>query len=120
MVATWQTNAMNTSDLKWINPHQPQTLLIGVYLFYFNAFFALVQFSPIILFGSVAAGLGVANEKKLGYYFAIVMAFLPLGFRLAYGTLFVPVGLISLLFEIALVVALLHPVSRNYVKLWFK
>lgn len=111
---------MDTSNLKFFNQYQPQTLQIAVWLSYFNAFFALLYFNPIVLVGSALGAFGIANEKKWGYYLALVMACLPLLFRIWLGGLFAATGLLNLMFEIALVVALLHNQSRDYIKIWFK
>jgi hypothetical protein len=109
---------------RWVNPTQPQTLQIAVFLLYFNAILTALfggLFSGLgllIVVGSVAAGFGIANERKWGYGLGVAMAFLPFAIRLIYG-----IGgadIISLLFEIALVALLLHPQSRDYQRIWFK
>jgi hypothetical protein len=74
---------------------------------------------------------GIANEKKWGYTLAIGAAFLPLVARLLLGlgiSFDVDVGAVSpfeydvigLMFEVALVVLLLHPQSREHRRIWFK
>ena len=115
---------------RWFNPSQPQTLQIAVFLLYFNAFWALVGLllaqSPIailILAGNVAAGYGIANEKRWGYGLGVAMAVLPFLLRFAVGGLGFAIGganIITLMFEIALVALLLHPMSRNYQRIWFR
>lgn len=115
---------------RFLNPAQPQTLLIAVYLLYFDAAFLLFAmlvngtFPPIFLLlvaGGVAAGYGIANEFKWGYILGIVMAIAPFVFRfIDSGNPFAAPSLISLMFEIALVALLLHPQSRDYQRLWFK
>ncbi len=116
---------------RWVNPAQPQTLQIAVFLLYINAAFALLDmllypgtrslFNILLIAAGVAAGYNIANERKFGYALGIVMAFLPFGLRfLVYGNPLEGAGLISLVFEIALVALLLHPMSRDYQRIWFK
>jgi hypothetical protein len=69
---------------------------------------------------AVFAGLGIANEKKLGYWGALAVAALNvliLAFiaRMSSFNLF-----INLVFGVALLVLLLHPMSRSYQRIWFK
>jgi hypothetical protein len=115
---------------RFMNPAQPQTLVIAVYLLYFDAaillFAMLVEgtFPPIYLalvVGGVLAGWGIANEFKWAYILGIVMAIAPFVFRfIETGNPLAAPNLINLMFEIALVALLLHPQSRDYQKLWFK
>jgi len=110
---------------RWTNPSQPQTLQIAVFLLYINAFFALIGgglLSPISLLlvaGGVAAGFGIANERKWGYGLGLLMAFLPFVETIIHGNGFVGTDLVTLAFEIALVALLLHPQSRDYQRIWF-
>jgi arginine exporter protein ArgO len=110
---------------RWTNPTQPQTLQIAVFLLYINAAFAVLflQFlNPlglILVVGGVAAGFGIANEKRWGYGLGLVMALFPFVFRLAVGGSLLGPSLINLMFEIALVALLLHPQSRDYQRIWF-
>jgi hypothetical protein len=115
---------------RFMNPAQPQTLVIAVYLLYFDAAFLLFAmlvegtFPPIYLalvVGGIAAGWGIANEFKWAYILGIVMAIAPFVFRfIETGNPLAAPNLINLMFEIALVALLLHPQSRDYQKLWFK
>jgi hypothetical protein len=108
---------------QWTNPSQPQTLQIAVFLLYINAVFALLFgglgsiYGLMIIAGGVAGGLGIAQEKRWGYGVALAVALLPFVLIIA-GKVFVG-GLISLLFDIALVALLLHPQSREYQRIWF-
>jgi hypothetical protein len=110
---------------RFVNPGQPQTLQIAVFLLYINAAFTLLlggflsSFGLLFIIGGVAAGFGIANEKKWGYGLGLAMAFAPFVLRLAYGGSLIGASLISLLFEIALVALLLHPQSRDYQRIWF-
>jgi len=116
---------------RWFNPGQPQTLQFAVILLYLNGVLGVLQgiFSGAL--GLIAAGFAVAqlvagfqiaNERKWGYWLGVVMAFVPFAFTaylLARYHVFA-VNAFSLLFEIALVVVLLHPMTREYRKIWFR
>ncbi|MCU1375566.1 MAG: hypothetical protein JWO68_2852 [Actinomycetia bacterium] len=92
---------------------------IAVFLFYINAFFAVVYriaFTPIgfaYFAGCIAAGFGIANERRWGYIVGLVVA--AVGLLLGFSGS----GLIGILFGIALVALLLHPQSRDYQRIWF-
>lgn len=125
---------------RFLNPAQPQTLQIAVFLLYLNAVFALFSlFGPkrtlnigfmhvdvkivilLLAAGGIFAGFGIANERKLGYGLGIVMAFLPFAIPfLATGNPIGSADFLTLMFEIALVALLLHPQSRDYQRIWFK
>jgi len=114
---------------RFLNPAQPQTLVIAVYLLYMHAAFLLFDLLRFGVFpllyvalvvGGLAAGYGVSNEFKWAYPLAIAVAVLPFAIRM-YDTgnpLNAPV--LTLMFEIALVFLLLHPQSRDYQRIWFK
>ena len=109
---------------QWLNRGQPQTLINGVILLYINAVLTvLFAFgSPIALAlgaAEVAGGYGIANEKKWGYSLGLVAAFAPIVINLALGSLFGP-SIFSFVFEVILIVLLLHPQSREYQRIWFK
>ena len=112
-----------------MNPAQPQTLVIAVYLLYLNSGFLLFRlfqagvFPPLYLLqviGGVVAGFGIANEKKWGYGLGIVMAIFPFALRFYYTNTPLGADLLTLMFDIALVALLVHPQSRDYQRLWFK
>ena len=114
---------------RWTNPHQPQTLQIGVFLLYANAVFTLfwllrANVFPLLFLlavvGAAAGAYGIANEQKWGYFLGLAMAFFPFALRVYYGVGIFSTGLINLMFEIALVALLLHPQSRDYQRIWFK
>ena len=117
---------------RFINQSQPQTLLIAVFLLYAEAALTLVMMLAYGVFpllylavaaGGVAAGYGIANEKKWGYWLGVFVAFLPFVLRLLSGgpDAVLDTGrLLNLMFEIALVALLLHPQSRDYQRVWFK
>ncbi len=115
----------------WFNSHQPQTLQFAVILLYFNGVLGLIQgifagalglISVAFAAGQLASGFGIANERKWGYWLGVVFAFVPFVFTaylLARYRVFA-VNIFSLIFEVALVVVLLHPMSRDYRKIWFR
>ena len=110
-----------------MNPSQPQTLQIGVFLLYINAAFGILfsGLHPLLLLlggAGVAAGYGIANERKWGYGLGVGVAFFWPGLRFLIGGLdaVFGVGFISLMFEVALIALLLHPQSREYQRIWFK
>jgi len=117
---------------RWTNPSQPQTLYIAVMLLYINAAFMVLfggLFSIVgllIVVGSVAAGLGIANEKRWGYVLGVAVAalgLLPFLLQIAaegVGAVFSVAFLISALFPVALFALLVHPMSREYQRIWFR
>jgi uncharacterized membrane protein len=118
------------SDRRFLNPAQPQTLQIAVFLLYLNGVFELLALlvggiagllGLIFVFGQPAAGYGIANERKWGYILGIVMAILPFVVRwYIYANPVEGVAILNLLFEVALVALLVHPQSRDYQRIWFK
>lgn len=116
---------------RWFNSSQPQPLQLAVVLLYTNAVFALLGgflqgATGFILLafiaGYAASAFGIANERKWGYYLGLACAWLPLILQLylTFHYHVIAVGAISLLLEVALIVALLHSQSRSYRKIWFR
>jgi hypothetical protein len=116
-----------SDDRRWFDSSQPQTLQGAVMLCYLTAVFALVAilrgFYPgyeIIPLALGVAGYGVANEKKWGYRFGVILAglnlleYLYLVFRGAFGFFF------TLLFAIVLMGLFAHSQSREYERIWFR
>jgi len=117
------------NDIRWVNPHQPQTLFMGVVLCYFDAVLGLLSifvFFPIMLLIAVglgAGGFGIANEKKWGYTIAVAAAVAQVLITLVGAGLsgLTSFGVIlPFLFDVALVALLLHPMSRDYQRIWFR
>src|SRR5262249_49156858 len=119
------------SERRFFNPHQPQTLQFAVILCYIDAaaglIFGVVSRSVfvaiLIILGLALGGFGTANEKKWGYGLAVVAAIVQVLALLAiFGastfTSFSP--LLSFMFDAALVALLLHPMSRDYQRIWFR
>jgi len=105
---------------RWINQSHPQTLLIGTYLLYFEAGFGVLNillggfsvFAVLLAGGAGAAGYGIANDKNWAYYLGIGVS--------ALGVLFNLGNILGLMFAVAQLALLLHPMSRNYQKVWFR
>jgi hypothetical protein len=115
---------------KWVNQFQPQTLYMATILCYVDAVFGLLfgivatsLLAGLITIGALAAGgFGIANEKKWGYAVAVGGAVLQVALLLlAFGAdVFTSTLIITFLFDAALVALLLHPMSREYQRIWFK
>lgn len=113
---------------RWTNASQPQTLQIAVFLLYISAAFDVLFGgfgNPLVLAvaaGSVAAGYGVANERKWGYLLGVVItaiALIPYLFWLLQGGLSFNL-MIGAMFPVAMFALLVHPQSRAYQRIWFK
>jgi hypothetical protein len=119
---------------RWTNPTQPQTLQIAVLLLYINAVFGVLFGQIFVLFplglaltlGQAAGGFGIANERKWGYWLAVSVASLGLLPGLltiaadGVGSVLDIWFLISMMFPVALFALLLHPMSRDYQRIWFR
>jgi len=119
------------SEQRFLNPAQPQTLQIAVFLLYLNGVLeflgvllgggALGLLGLVFVVGQPAAAFGIANERKWGYLLGIVMAVAPFAVRFWYlGNPIAGTQILNLLFEVALVALLVHPQSRDYQRIWFK
>ena len=119
------------NERRWFNSSQPQTLQTGVILCYLSAVFGLlfgvVANSAIIglfiIVGLAAGGYGIANEKRWGYVLAVTAAVLHvLMYLLIFRSDIVSNVslLVSFVFDVALVLLLVHPMSRDYQRIWFK
>ena len=114
------------NEHRFLNPSQPQTLYMGVILCYINAFFNLLGLAPILILiglGLAAGGFGIANEKKWGYSLAVGAAVVQVILVLVIfqGSIFTDLfALFNFPFDAALVALLLHPMSRDYQRIWFR
>jgi hypothetical protein len=114
------------NEHRFINRSQPQTLYMAVILCYLGVVFNLLGgIVPLILVGFVlgVAAYGIANEQKWGYSVAVGASILQV--LLLFGvfgsdTLTDLGALLDLIFYGALVALLLHPMSRDYQRIWFK
>ena len=122
---------MGVEPRQWTNQRQPQTLQIAVFLLYANAVFAVLfgrafsLFGLLFAVGSAVAGYQIANERRWGYRLGVAVS----GIELAWLLLIMLINLsqagglfflIQLVFPIALFVALVHPISREYERIWFE
>jgi hypothetical protein len=117
------------ANTQWLDRSQPQPLYMANMLLYINAVFWLLALFEgaglfgILALGAIFAGLGIANEKKAGYWGGVVVASLNFLFLVL---ILVGAGtaniflFINILFAAALLALLLHPLSRNYQHIWFK
>jgi hypothetical protein len=112
---------------RWINQSQPQTLYGATILCYIDAVLGLIGSGGFLLLIALsialgAGGFGVANEKRWGYALAVGAAIVQLGLLLVvYG--FDVIGfpvIFSLMFDGLLVALLVHPMSRDYQRIWFQ
>ena len=125
----------------FVTPRQPQTLYISQILLYITAVGAVlfrsvgegwVEALPLrylvvalMTIGAAAGAYGIANSQKWGYQLGIAAAVAPFIIRVEIIRRADVVEMftwnpIGLLFDIAILAALLHPESRAYQKLWFE
>lgn len=120
----------------WVNRHQPQTLYIAQLLLYFRGGIALVfgvllggsftLLSLLFAVAEVAAAYGIANERRWGYRLGVAVAAIALLVALLvllrnFGRFDRLFGQsIGVLFDVALVALLLHPMSLGYQRYWPK
>jgi hypothetical protein len=115
---------------RWYNSGQPQTLQLAQILLYMNAAVDLLQglfgggiglLWLVVVAGQVVGAYGIANGRKKGYRTGVVFAFVPVALLILLSVHYrvVATNIFSLLFIVALIVALLHPQSREYQRIWF-
>jgi hypothetical protein len=114
------------NERRFINRSQPQTLYMAVILCYIDVLFNLLGGLPALALIGFVLGVGaygIANEKKWGYSLAVVGSIVQVLLLFSYlglSTLTDLGGLIDLIFFGALVGLLLHPMSRDYQRIWFR
>ena len=119
---------MPSAPRKWFDQSQPQTLQAAVLFCYLNAALAilyLIVFGatlPLLLLVAAIGANGIANEKRWGYWLAVVAACVYVVTQvLAFVTFSRTFGLVlNLAFAVLLAVLLLHPESRRYQRIWFR
>ena len=126
---------------RWTNPSQPQTLYMAHLFLYlsaaFNLFYVLLR-GPELLLPTLArpslleillevlGGYFIANERKIGYYIGFGAAALalypPVQEVLSHGiaTMFSLNWILAAVFPAILLILLVHPMSREYQRIWFK
>lgn len=129
------------NDMRWWNPSLPQTLQIGVILSYVTGVFGLIGLGGGIgfllvflgigggiglvlniaaLLGCVIAGLGISSERKWGWTLGLVLAVLVTATSVIILFLGQFQAILGLIFDVAWVVALVHPMSREYRRIYFR
>jgi hypothetical protein len=114
------------NEHRFINRSQPQTLYMAVILCYIDVVFNLLGgLAGLALIGFVlaAGAYGIANEKKWGYTLAVGASIVQVLLLFSYfgvATVTDLGALIDLIFFGALVGLLLHPMSRDYQRIWFR
>lgn len=129
------------NDKVWINNRQPQTLYIAQILLYVGAVSALVfggtgagaiesgvgQLVIVLLltFGAAAGAFGIANERRWGYQLGIAAAIAPFVVRAVIWRRFglddaIQWNLFGLVFDVAVLAALLHRTSGEYQRIYFR
>lgn len=76
-------------------------------------------FFGLLAVPAIFAGLGIANEKRLGYWGGVAVALVDVLFWVVFFAPAINV-IINLMFAAALLALLLHPMSRSYQRIWFK
>ncbi len=125
---------------RWFNSGHPQTLQVAVMLLYLNGVLSLFGglfvggyglIGLVFIIGMIAGAYGIANSFRWGYRLAVVAAGLQLAFSLFTLVVLAEVlklhvfravgsSVITLIFQVALMFALLHPQSREYERIWFE
>ncbi|MFM8626682.1 MAG: hypothetical protein ACKOCC_07015 [Actinomycetota bacterium] len=135
---------------RWFDRMWPQTLAIAVWLLYIDGVFnllaildrrdiwgmwrveggpgALVAFVALLAYP--AGGFLMANGKLLGWWVALGAAVAPWILRIWWKVgvwpevslewVIVGGSYVNLMFEAALVALLVHPMSRNHARTWFR
>ena len=119
--------ANSLSSRRWFPTHQPQTLQIACALLYWNAFLSLIdsffgggiaKLFLLLMLLQAGGAFGISNASRRGYNVAIAAAVLPLLILVLTGL--GPGAILPLLFDIALLFLLLHPMTRQFIKVWFR
>ena len=101
---------------------------MAVILLYISAAFDVLfggflnPFVLAIAAASVAAGYGIANERRWAYYLGVVvtvLAVLPYLFWLFFDGFSISL-MIGAMFPVAMFALLIHPQSRDYQRIWFQ
>lgn len=90
------------------------TALFGIIGLLFGVYLDLV---PLLL---GVGGVGVANEKRWGYFLATALAVVNVVISVVAVIAGSSLNVLNLLFAVVLAALLLHPQSRQYQHIWFK
>lgn len=112
---------------RFLNQAQPQTLYGATMLCYIDGAFGLLYSTGNILLllmaiGLIAGGYGIANEKRWGYLVAVASAILQVALLIVVYRLqvFGFPQIMNFMFDALLVALLVHPMSRDYQRVWFR
>lgn len=126
---------------RWTNPSQPQTLYMAHLFLYISAAFNLLNMvlngftvvlpvygrpSIALIACEVAGGYLVANERRIGWWLglaSVALSVYPAAQILWLAGPSVIVNLnwiLAVAFPGVLLVLLIHPMSRDYQRIWFK
>jgi hypothetical protein len=126
---------------RWTNPSQPQTLYMAHLFLYVSAAFNLLWglingFTWVLPLGAspslalvvceVVGGYFIANERKAGWWLGLAAVALSLyaparALMYAGASVIFNVNWILLVaFPLVLLILLVHPMSRDYQRIWFK
>ena len=92
-------------------------------LLYIEGLFNLVRGTELMFIGLVMfpAAYAIANDRRWGWRLGVGAAALAVLLRLtsivSHG--FTPIVLLILVFPVALLALLVHPISREYQRVWF-
>ncbi len=106
---------------RWLNRHQPQTLLTATMLLYLEGLFSLLRGSPILLLVGLLmfpSAYLIANDRRIGWKMAVTLAAVGIIDRIRIVGPDIQLFL-ALLFPTILLCLLLHPMSREHQRHWF-
>lgn len=113
------------NQMRLYNRSLPQMLNTAQLLLYLNAALDLLfrfggAFGLLLVAGEAIGAFGLANERKWGYWLALVAASLPVLITIMYfGYLSYFSAIVTLLVRGVVVVFLIHPTSRSYKSVYF-
>lgn len=146
----FQNAFTNLDGRRWFDRMFPQTLSIAVILLYLDGFFGFLGFldgtgiegawrsrgglGALAALVAVAlcpvGGFLMANGKLLGWYLAVIASFAPLALRIGWKflvndavtlrTVVIGTSYASFAFEAALCALLLHRMSTEHARRWFR
>ena len=125
----------------WINNRQPQTLYIAQIMLYFSAVSALIfggtgvavfdsealqlLLRLLLTIGAAAGAFGIANDARWGYWLGVAAAIAPFLVRIGFWQRFglseaLEWNTLGMIFDIAILAALLHRQSAEHQRVYFR
>lgn len=92
----------------------------------FGQVFALFPIGLALTVAFAASGYGIANDRRWAYVLGVIVAGLQMALQvvlplaLQFTVIFNPIFLLGALFPVALFALLVHPMSRDYQRIWFE